>query len=187
VLAAEVIMMLRHRQAFRFDSVWRLIAASLVGIPLGLALARYIDEDVMRLALGLIVTGYALYALSGLKVPRLHKRWGYGFGLISGVLSGAYATGGPPYVVYGTSQRWTPSEFKVNLQTMFLFSSMAIILGNAASGRLTPEVWRYALIALPSIAIALPLGFALESRVSPQQFRVGVLLLLIAVGLSLLL
>jgi len=186
VLVAEVVMIVRYRHAFKLESVWRLIVTTLMAIPLGIAGARYVDETFMNVLLGVVIIAYALYALSGFHVPRFDKRWGYGFGFLSGLLSGAYATGGPPYIIYGTSQRWLPDEFKVNLQTMFLCSSIAMILGNLIDGRLTDEVLRYALIATPAAVLALFVGFKLESRISHAQFRVGVLILLLIIGGSLL-
>ncbi len=185
VLVSEVMMIVRYRHAFKLESVWRLIVTTLIAIPLGIAGARYVDETFMNTLLGIVIVTYALYALSGFHVPRLDKRWGYGFGFLSGLLSGAYATGGPPYIIYGTSQRWSPDEFKVNLQTMFLCSSLAVILGNLVDGRLTHEVLRYALIATPASVLALLIGFRLERYISPAQFRVGVLMLLLVIGGSL--
>ncbi len=186
VLIAEVVMIIRYRHAFKLEAVWRLILTTLMAIPLGIAGARYVDEAFMNALLGVVIIAYALYALSGFRVPQFNKRWGYVFGFLSGLLSGAYATGGPPYIIYGTSQRWPPNEFKVNLQTMFLCSSIAVIFGNAIDGRLTLEVVRYAVFAMPAALVALFVGFKLERRISPAQFRVGVLALLMIIGASLL-
>ncbi len=186
-VVAETILIIRHRAAFRFSAMWRLIAAHVVGVPVGIIGAGLVPEHVMRFILGVVVIGYALYSLFAPQLRRIEDpRWGYGFGLIAGTLSGAYNTGGPPHVIYGTNQGWPPAEFKGNLQSVFLVSSVAVIIGHTLTGRVTGEVLGYVAVGLPGVLLAMLLGFRLERRVSPAAFRRGVLALLLLIGLTLI-
>jgi uncharacterized membrane protein YfcA len=186
ILLVEVLILLRHRHAFRFGQVWRLIVASVIAIPFGITAGGALGEQILLPLLGVVIIGYALYALSGLHVPRLGKHWAFAFGMAAGFLSGAYSTGGPPYVIYGTSQRWSPVEFKVNIQSAFVVSSLFVISGHVIAGRVTPPVLTALAFGLPAALIALLVGFRLEAHISPSRMRRMVLLVLLILGLTLL-
>jgi uncharacterized membrane protein YfcA len=57
--------------------------------------------------------------------------------------------------------------------------SLVTIVGLAAVGRVTPDVLRTTVIALPALGIGLVLGAWLRHRVREELFRPLVLLLLI--------
>ena len=186
-ITAEVVLLLRHRHALNFSVVRRLSIASVVGVPVGVFLLPRIDERLMLTLLGLLVTGYALYALVRPRLPEIqHPRWAYGFGFASGILSGAYNAAGPPIVIYGSCRRWLPAEFKSNLQGYFVINSVMVILAHTLSQHYTPFVWQNYLIALPGIGLGLLLGFSLDRLINPLVFRRIVLVLLVVVGLNLI-
>ena len=184
----EFTLLVRHRDAINWRAVWRLSLASVIGIPLGIIALRYVSDKIVLTVLGLVVVAYAVYALI---TPRLRKienpNWAFGFGFVAGLLSGAYNTGGPPAVLYGNSQGWSPSEFKSNLQGLFLLNDVVVITGHALSRHITSDVWINFGVALPAIALGLISGFALERLINPAVFRKIVLLLLIVAGLRLIL
>lgn len=188
VTVIEIFVIARHRQSFQFSGVWRLMLAAMIGIPLGIVSAEVIPEQVMLFLLGCIVLAYAIYALITPRIPRLsNKSWAFGFGFFAGILTGAYNTGGPPYVMYGTSQGWEVTEFKANIQSLFLVGSTTVIIAHFANGNITSDVLRYAFLGLPSVAIGLLVGFYLERFVNPAAFRKLVLILLLFLGASLIL
>jgi uncharacterized membrane protein YfcA len=156
-------MLIRYRRSLSLRAVWRLALTSLIGIPLGVFALSQINETTVRLILGLVVVGYAGYALLAPTIPRLkHTGWAYGMGLCSGVLAGAYNTGGPPLIIYASAQDWEAAEFKGNLQSLALFNSVMVILTHALGGSFTGLVWQRYLIALPAIAIGLLAGVSLD-------------------------
>lgn len=186
-LVAEAVMIHRYRLELRWSSVWRLIVGSLSGIPFGIISARLVSEQFMLLLLGCVTLGYALYNLAGLRPARLQdRRWAFGFGYIAGWLSGAFNTGGPPYVIYGSSQGWTPVEFKTNLQSVFVLNSLTVISLHALNQNITGDVLRYFAVSVPALLVGLLAGFWLERYISPVAFRKGVLVLLVLVSLNLI-
>ena len=101
-----------------------------------------VDERIALTILGVVIAGYALYALLGLKMPRLEKPvWAYLAGLFGGLLGGAYNTSGPPVIVYADCRRWPPDVFKGNLQGYFIIVSLAVVASHALNGNFTPQVW----------------------------------------------
>ena len=194
----EGVLLARYRHAFNLRAVWRLVLAMLLGVPLGIFALRQAEERLVLAMLGLVIAGYALYALLNPQrpgqagkpapPPRLeHPAWAYGFGFLAGVLGGAYNTSGPPVVIYGNCRRWPPAEFKGNLQGFFLVNDLLVVAGHAMSRNLAPPVLRDYLIALPALALGLFVGSKLDQRLDPELFRKVVLVLLIVMGLRMVL
>lgn len=187
-LSVEIVLLTRYHHAIELRPVVRMIGAALVGIPFGIACVRLLDENLVLGLLGLVVAGYALYALSGVRLPELkHPAWPYLAGLAGGFLGGAYNTSGPPVIIYGNCSRWEPEQFKSNLQGYFLVSSLVVLGGHAFSRNLTAQVWQAYLRLLPVIGLALIAGLLLDGRVSPLGFRKLVLVVLVVMGIRLML
>ena len=61
-----------------------------------------------------------MYSWFELHLPKVvAPKWTYVSGFLSGLLIGAYNTGGPPVVVYADCRRWNSNQFKSNLQGFF--------------------------------------------------------------------
>lgn len=187
-ITTGLMMLIYYRQSLTFRDIWRLSAASLVGIPLGVWLLRRLDAGVVTAVLGFIIILYALYSLLGFHLPALANRtWAFAFGFVGGLLSGAYNTSGPPVVVYANCRRWPPAQFKSNLQGYFLLNSLMAIGVHALSGNLTVAVWHNYWLGLPTAVLGLVLGVRLDGRLNPARFRQLVLLLLVVLGVRLVL
>ncbi len=183
----DTLLLWRFRAALNFQAIRRLVLASLVGIPLGVIFLRQQDPRLVTTLLGVTLVAYAVYALITPRLPELRRPgWGYLFGLLGGVLGGAYNTSGPPVVVFATCRRWSPAEFRGNLQAYFIVNSGIVMLTHAISGNLTPAVWQGLAWAVPGLAVGLTVGLAFNPWVNPERFRQIVLLLLLILGLRLM-
>ena len=179
-------VLLRYWRSLQFKTMLPLILASFVGVPLGIFLLRRLDEAITLPLLGIIIAGYALYALFGLKLPDLESRgWAYGAGFLGGLLGGAYNTPGPPIIVYASCKEWEPDIFKGNLQTFFIQNSVIVLLGHYLSGNLTPEIWLLFGRSLPFLIVGILLGLSMDRWINPEVFRKIVLVLLVVTGLRL--
>lgn len=182
----DVLMLGRYRTRIRPRAVYPLLVGMASGIPLGILALRRLDERIVLGALGAVICLYALYALSGFRLPRLNGRpWACGVGLLAGMLGGAYNTSGPPLIIYGQAQEWPPDEFKANLQTLFIFNDVLVIVGHLVAHNVTLVVARAYLIALPAIAAGFLVGGRLDRYLNPERFRILVLALLLVLGLRL--
>lgn len=186
-LLAELILLIYFRQALNLSVVWRLALASVFGVPVGVLALRRLDEGVILAALGLVVAGYALYALLNLRLPALDgSLWAYLAGFLAGVLGGAYNTSGPPVIIFGHSRGWPPAGFKANLQGFFLVNSVVILAAHLWAGNVTAAVWGHLLVSLPAIGLGLWAGLSLDRRIDPAAFRRLVLVVLLLLGIRLL-
>ena len=188
----EIFLLIYYRQALNIRAIWRIIAASLAGIPLGILFLSRLDEGIAMTALGFIIIAYALYALfdaftDRIRLPELaHPTWAFLSGLVAGMLGGAYNTSGPPVIIYGNCHRWSTAEFKSNLQGFFLISSLVISLGHALNHNLTPAVWQHYLWSIPAMALGIFTGTSLDKYMKPESFRRVVLVLLLIMGVRLI-
>lgn len=184
---AELLLLIRFREALNLRAVSRLSLAAVLGVPVGVTVLRQVDTAVVTTFLGIVIVGYALYALADLHLPQMaHAGWAWSFGFVAGVLSGAYSTSGPPVVIYGNCRRWSPNEFKGNLQGFFLLMSVMTIVTHGVSGNFTAVVWQGVVWAIPGMVLGLLGGLWVDGRINPQTFRKLVLLLLIVLGLRLI-
>jgi len=187
-LVLETILAIRYRNSFNIKTIWPMALASIVGIPLGVWLLKGVDEVIITKLLGFIITSYALYALLKFQLPKLrHLLWGLGAGFLSGIFGGAYNIAGPPYIIYGDCRRWSPTEFKGNLQGLFVVNSLVVFISHFAGGNMIPIVWNYFLWSLPALILGIVAGTSLDRFIAPEQFRKIVLCLLVVLGIRLML
>jgi hypothetical protein len=189
-LASEtiaVIMLAQNWQHVDVRAAWRLLLASLLGIPPGVLLVARAPEGLVTALLGIFLLLFGVYNLLNLRLPAL--RWPglvYPVGFLSGILGGAYNTNGPPIIVYGMLARWPPEQFRATLQGYFLCSGVFIVLGHAWQGLWTAQVlWLY-VYSLPPLLLAVVLGSRLHLMLPRQQFERLISVLLMMMGLVLI-
>src|SRR5690242_11266405 len=109
ILIAAVVVV-QDRNQIHFDSAKWLIIFAFLGIPFGLFILVYANENTIKSALGLIIIMYSLYSMfskNGVTLQTDDKKWLFVCGFLSGILGGAYGLNGPPLVVYGKMRNWT--------------------------------------------------------------------------------
>ncbi|MCI0520073.1 MAG: sulfite exporter TauE/SafE family protein [Chloroflexi bacterium] len=186
-ITLEAIYLARHHASLSVKAIWRLVIASLAGIPIGILALRRMDEGLILGILGAVIAGYSLYALLDIRLPALRQPlWAYLFGFLGGMLGGAYNTSGPPVVIYANCRNWPPAEFKSNLQAFFFINGVLVVIGHFLGGGMTAEVGRAYLAGLPGILLGVFAGTALDRYISPERFRKVVQVLLLVMGLRLM-
>jgi uncharacterized membrane protein YfcA len=186
-IAAVVVLQDWHRIHLR-SAGW-LLAPTLVGIPLGIALLTSAHQHVVKAVLALVILAFSGYSLMGSKPLRLHddhRAWLLGCGFLAGILGGAYGMNGPPLVVYGAMRRWSPQHFRATLQGYFLPASVVTMAGFRLAGLWTPAVTHDYLLSLPAAIPAIFLGRFINHRLRGEAFLKYVYGGLICIGLVLL-
>ena len=168
-------------------SAARLIAATCLGIPIGVYGLARLPEEPLKVALGALIL---LYGAFGLAKPGARIRnekawlpWLVGWG--AGVLGGAYNTNGPPVVAYGMLRGWPPEGFRATLQGYFLPTGLMILAGHGLAGLWTGEVLRSYLYSLPAIVLGVVLGGLLNRKLTHELFAKLVYGSLAAMGAAL--
>lgn len=185
---ATLLNVIRWRAHVVPGELMQLVIPALFGIPLGVLILARVDAEVVTRSLGGILLIYAVYNLLGLVVPPLRNRaWAYLAGFSSGVLSGAFNTGGPPVIVFAAARGWAADQFRGNLQAYFLVISVLLLAAHALTGHFTAAVWRTAWLGVPALVLGQLAGARLCRYINPDLFRRLVLLFLLLLGLQLLL
>lgn len=182
----SVVILLRNWRTLRIKLIWQLVLFSIIGIPIGIFFLKEGHETLVKTTLAIILILFSVFKLSDSKIWGLKtEKTSFIFGLISGMLGGAYNTNGPPIIIYGTMRDWSAAEFRVLLQGVFLPTNLFIIAGHGIAGLWTETVLWHFLISLPLIVPAIYLGSVLNKKINPEKFNkyLYIFLLLIAVFL----
>ncbi|MEM6281230.1 MAG: sulfite exporter TauE/SafE family protein [Chloroflexota bacterium] len=186
---AQAVVMIRNRRSLTFGSLGVLTVMGLGGVWIGNRVIELgiLPEAILKLGLAAIIIGYALYALLSPTMPHLKTdRWAWPVGLMSGVLSGTYNTGGPPVVIYADARRWTPEMMRSNLSGFFLTKGLMLMWVHFRSGNFTPQVMNLYYLGVPVLIVGMLIGFSLYGKINDVRFRQIVLILLLAMGVNIL-
>jgi uncharacterized membrane protein YfcA len=183
----STIILIKHWHDVHFRSLWLLVIFTLIGIPIGILLLKDVYEDVMKLILAFVIIIFSFYKIyKPVLFTLASDRLACIFGLLAGILGGAYNTNGPPVVVYGTLRRWNPEKFRATLQGYFFPTGSMIALGHCFGGFWTKPVLLNYLISLPVILIAMLLGGRLNRKIPKDKFDNCIYICLVILGIVLL-
>lgn len=186
VIVAAVILIHDWRKV-HFQSAWRLVLATLIGIPFGLWLLRSVEENIVKAILATVIISFSTYCLWRRTRLELHNdKPAWIFGFFAGILGGAYGMNGPPLVIYGALRRWTPEHFRATLQGYFLPASFLGLAGYWWEGLVVSDVTRLFILSLPGALAAIFLGRVVNRRLGAGAFVYVVHIGLIMVGFTLL-
>jgi uncharacterized membrane protein YfcA len=110
-----------------------------------------------------------------------------GLGLISGVLTGLFGTGGPPLIIYYQLKGKTKAAFRGHLMAIFFLMTFVRLPSYAVGGLITlPRIWS-SLALLPAVFLGAWLGNRIHLSLTEETFRRLVSIVLILIGMVLLL
>ncbi len=187
VTVLTVTLLFRSRRDVLVD--WRqagcLLAGILAGSPLGYRFVlRQGEMPICRIVFGAVLI---LFALNGLLKPHIRRRIPLVFapvlGVFSGLLSGAFASGGPPIVLYLYAQEEDPRLAVGTAQAVFLGSSLYRlgIVGLGERG-FTAGLILVSVAMLPVVILGTLTGYMAARRVSCRVFLFLAYSLIVAAG-----
>src|SRR6476661_8963102 len=170
-ITVAVVIVIQDWQKVHVRTAGSLVAATLVGIPLGLWLLSAAAEPVVKATLAVIIIAFSAYCLtSRVPVELKDDRLAWFFGFAAGVLGGAYGMNGPPLVIYGALRRWSPEHFRATLQGYFLPAGLVGMAGYWLTGRWTFDVTVHYLLSFPVVLAAILIGRAIHHRLKDHRF-----------------
>ncbi len=186
-LLMAFMILAKNRQYVSFKMSWKLVASSLVGVPLGLFYLSYINEALVNILLAVFIITFACLRLLDirlkLKTPPFVT---YLVGFVSGILGGAYNINGPPVIILLSAQNWAAAKFRSTLQGYFFFTGMGMVAGHIAWGNVNAEVFHYFLYGLPALVLAFLLGEFWFAKFKSEKFYRWVYGLMILIGAGLI-
>jgi uncharacterized protein len=156
--------------------------SSLVGAPFGLLLFLFADLRILKVVIGLSVFVGIVVIMRGPDTSNVGHRLEYVLGFVSGILLTSTSTNGPPLVLGLQSRDVSPDVFRATIATIFFALGLVSVVAFGAVRAITPNVVAYAVVALPTVAVANRVGLASARRIRPESFRILVLSLLFLAG-----
>ncbi len=187
-LPAEVLVAWGTRHRLEWRPLLGISAGVVVGIPIGARLLSRGDPGVILTMLGwfLIAVGLVFLRLPSGGRHRPPAWAGPPTGLVSGLLTGLFGTGGPPVIIWYHVSAADKTVFRGHLMTIFLLMTIVRVPSYVATGLVTaPRLWS-GLAVLPAVLLGAWLGHRLHVHTSDRLFRILVCVLLVLLGAMLL-
>jgi len=183
----SLLILYKHWRTAYTKGLWILIVFCIIGIPAGIFFLKYADDKLVKIILATIII---LFSSINLIKPNYFElksdKSAWLFGIVSGMLGGAYNTNGPPVIIYGNLRRWEPQNFRAILQTVFLPTNLFIILCQGTAGFWSKEVVGYFLVTVPVIVAGTFIGSMLVKKLSNNNISRFIIIFLIIIGIILI-
>ncbi len=187
-LPAELWVVWTSRRDIAWRGVFVLFAGVAVGIPVGTWLLRWGKPEILLTALGFFLTAVgAIFLISPARGSRTWPGWvAPPVGVLSGLLTGLFGTGGPPLVLYYQLGGAGKAVFRGHLMAIFLLMTTVRVPSYAIFGLITPTRMWSALMVLPAVLVGALIGNRIHLELGEEAFRRIVSAALVMIGLMLL-
>ncbi len=188
--AMDIVGVVAYRKSWDPVNMRILVPGSVLGILLGTATFRFLDENLIRLLIGALALGFVLrYWL--VREPSAEpaapsRRAGSLWATLSGFTSFIAHAGGPPLSVYLLPQHMDKTLFVGTTVIYFAFVNYLKLVPYSLLGQFSEENLLTSLILSPLAPLGMWLGIWLHRRIDERLFYQTVYLMLAVVGLKLL-
>jgi uncharacterized membrane protein YfcA len=184
IIQLGTIWPLRH--AIELRRAWPFLAAGLIGVPIGVALLVRTDAHALKLALGLFLAGYGLYALLAPRLPKIGggQAADAAVGFAGGVLGGLGGYSGVLPAIWCQLRGWSKEVSRGIYQPFILMAHVTTLalVGVVALDRAALLLF---LAALPALVAGAWVGWRLYGRLDDYRFRQALAALLVIAGVVL--
>lgn len=148
-----------------------ILPAGLVGIVIGSLVFKLLNEDWIRILIGVIAVGFVLHSLRRhTAARRANKAKGYFWGGVAGFTSFVAHAGAPPLSIYLLPQRLDPAVLVGTSVMFFTVVNIMKLIPYSALGLLHVQNLSTSLMLAPLGAVGIALGIWLRTRISTTLF-----------------
>ncbi len=176
-----VTMTARERACVRWRTALLLLGASLLGMPVGLLVLRGAPERALTALIAVVALACTVLVWRGLRLGTGFRTVGV-VGVLTGVLSTATGTSGPPLVAAFQAMGYDRDTFRATLAAVFAGTGALSLTGFLAAGQVGPTAVATGLVGVPAVAFGWWVGNRLFARIDPIWFRRVVLIGLVAIS-----
>lgn len=187
VVEGFVMTVILMSRVYRDAQLKRVMVLSLFGvtfIPLGTLLLVTLDENVIKVMLGIIVGTTAIAMLRGFQRTASNEQVAsVPVGMASGLLMGSTGLAGAPVILFFANQGVDPRQFRANITAYLLIMGLFALPSFLIGGVLTREVLVLSAALTPGAVAGLFTGIWLSRRISTVLFRrLALMVVLVAAG-----
>src|SRR5690349_1553219 len=190
LMVGDVFAVYMYWKEWDFDLVRRMLPAGIVGALAGTFLLSSVSPDGLRIILGIFVLISVAYKFLSDRIQKIRyepRPWhAPAAGLLSGVASGMFNSGGPPFSSYLLLQKLQARPFIATSALFFALLNLIKVPGFLYTGILNVSL----LLSLWWVFLFIPIGIWVArmtlTRLSPSAFEWIIVALLIFSSLWLL-
>jgi uncharacterized membrane protein YfcA len=174
------------RRSIEFGRLWPFLFGAVFGIPLGVKVVTYTDQDVLKPALGVFLILFGLYALFAPRLPRMHGSRALDaiVGFVGGVLGGIGGYSGVLPTIWTQLRHW-PKDVARGVYQPYILATQTATLMLIGFVAFTTTDAVLLLIALPPLILGAFVGWNLYGRLDEKRFKQLIAALLIGSGATL--
>lgn len=161
-------------------TIKRLVLASFVGMPFGLAILMVASSQQLKIGLAAVIILFLIVNLRGFRLENASTPVDVGAGFVAGILSTSLSTNGPPLVMALHARHFAPEVFRGTISVVLVSLSVVSLGLFAATGYFTTDVAWSLLVAGPALVVGFFIGHRVRGNINPARFRGLVTLLLAA-------
>lgn len=176
-----------YRRYVEWKALRFLFLGGIAGTAAGLAVMRTVPNDILKLAMGVLLIIYGLHSLvfaGKNEGRRIDQRWGTLAGFLSTLLGALFGFNGPPLAVFTSMSGWSQQAAKGILGACFIVTGITIVAGQSLAGAQNMQTLTYYAAGCPAVLLGGGLGILASRFVAQAVYRKIVLLLIMAAGFS---
>src|SRR4029077_128070 len=178
----------RVRHAVNWRTVTPFIIGGAVGVPAGTALLTSVDQNTLRLTIGVLLVLYSLYNLIRPAVKPLQGgvTADLGVGVANGLVGGLTGLGGIAVTIWCQLRGGPKDAQRAIFQPVMFATFVMSAISFGVVGAFTVETFKLYGLALPVLIAGVWSGLRLYGKLDDAAFRKIILLLLLVSGLTLI-
>jgi uncharacterized protein len=177
------------RGALNWQKLWPFVAGAALGVPAGVTLLIWSDPRNVRIAVGIFLVVYSLYAFLRPAVTPVIAGGRAGdaiVGFFNGVLAGLTGLAGILVTIWCGLRGWPKDVQRAIFQPVAVAVFLMSALWLGARGTVTADTIKFFVMGLPFLFAGTWLGLRLFGRIDEAIFRKVVLALLFISGAALI-
>jgi uncharacterized protein len=179
----NIIMIVKHRQLLRIKLILPLFLTVMLGSIPGVFFLRNIDAQLAKAFFGVLIILLSVYSLLGDRIAPQHhlknsKPVLYIIGILSGIVTGLYGVGALLAAYFSHIEK-DPRVFKGNICAVFLAEDIFRLIMYIATGIITADVLKSALLLMPFMIIGMIAGLKCSSKLNDKRLNLIINLFLI--------
>ncbi len=188
---ADLMAVSYYRKKANWNIILKLIPFALCGIALGSFVMRFLDDNSLRPAIGIIIismVGLNFIRRKFLKPDMIPSHWGFSLliGLAAGFSTQVANAAGPVMAIYLLSMQLPKEEYLGTGAWYFMILNFLKLPVFIWEGRIVMESLYIDLCMLPAIVLGAFLGVLIAKKISQQSFELIVQILTVLSALKLL-
>ncbi len=190
LLVMDAFSLWAWRGSWRLEYLLFMLPGAVIGVSIGAFFAGEVNDDFVRIVVGIVAVSFACYAILGTLGSRTLRAFGKPAGVLASVTAGftsfvAHA-GAPPFQAYMIPQGLSKKNYTGTSVAFFAFLNTIKIFPYAYLGQLSVPNLTTSALLVPLAPLGVWLGIWLNGKVEQGRFYQILYAIVLIVGLKLL-